>query len=135
MADERRTSPTEDVQRLYEEAEKRTAQAFEEAVTAAGGQVHWARDAAQARAIILDILHKHGAHTVLKGKSMVSEEIALNPHLEANGIATVIMTAMTLIATSRTAISVPCGKRDSRRYCHSPSHARAPVHENALEIP
>jgi hypothetical protein len=33
MADERRNSPTEDVQRLYEEAEKRTAQAFEDAVS------------------------------------------------------------------------------------------------------
>ena len=28
---------------------------------------------------------------------------------------------------SRTAVSVPCGTRDNRRYCHSPSHARAPV--------
>jgi hypothetical protein len=33
MADDRRSSPTEDVQRLYEDAEKRTAQAFEEMVS------------------------------------------------------------------------------------------------------
>ncbi|HEY3726306.1 MAG TPA: hypothetical protein VGL51_03960 [Solirubrobacteraceae bacterium] len=33
MADDRRSSPTEDVQRLYEDAEKRTAQAFEEVVS------------------------------------------------------------------------------------------------------
>jgi hypothetical protein len=33
MADERRSSPNEDVQRLYEEAEKRTAQAFEDVVS------------------------------------------------------------------------------------------------------
>src|SRR5436305_15121498 len=32
MAEERRSMPTEDVQRLYEDAEKRTAQAFEEVV-------------------------------------------------------------------------------------------------------
>jgi hypothetical protein len=33
MAEDRRSSPTEDVQRLYEDAEKRTAQAFEEMVS------------------------------------------------------------------------------------------------------
>jgi L-lactate dehydrogenase complex protein LldF len=55
-------------------------------VQARGGEVHWARDAAEARNIILEILRAHGATCVTKGKSMVSEEIALNPFLEANGI-------------------------------------------------
>jgi L-lactate dehydrogenase complex protein LldF len=59
---------------------------FERAVTARGGQVHWARDAKEAREIILGILKEAGAKTVTKGKSMVSEEIALNPFLEANGL-------------------------------------------------
>ncbi|HTT83358.1 MAG TPA: LutB/LldF family L-lactate oxidation iron-sulfur protein [Rhizomicrobium sp.] len=59
---------------------------FEDNVTARGGHVHWACDAAEARTIILGILRERGARTVLKGKSMVSEEITLNPHLEANGI-------------------------------------------------
>lgn len=59
---------------------------FERKVTARGGYVHWARDAAEARTIILGILRTSGARSVLKGKSMVSEEIALNPHLEENGI-------------------------------------------------
>jgi L-lactate dehydrogenase complex protein LldF len=59
---------------------------FERAVTARGGHVHWARDASEARAIILGILREAGAKTVTKGKSMVSEEIGLNPHLIANGI-------------------------------------------------
>lgn len=59
---------------------------FEHNVEAHGGKVHWARDAAEARAIILSILRKRGAKSVTKGKSMVSEEIALNPYLEANGI-------------------------------------------------
>jgi L-lactate dehydrogenase complex protein LldF len=59
---------------------------FERAVTARGGHVHWARDAREARAIILGILRDAGAKTVTKGKSMVSEEIGLNPHLAANGI-------------------------------------------------
>ena len=59
---------------------------FERAVTVRGGKVHWARDAKEARQIILDILKEAGAKTVTKGKSMVSEEIALNPFLEANGL-------------------------------------------------
>ncbi|HEY2068207.1 MAG TPA: lactate utilization protein B [Rhizomicrobium sp.] len=59
---------------------------FETNVTARGGKVHWARDAAEARAIVLDILKKTGARKVTKGKSMVSEEIGLNPFLAANGI-------------------------------------------------
>jgi L-lactate dehydrogenase complex protein LldF len=59
---------------------------FESAVVARGGHVHWALDAADARRIILGILDEAGAKTVTKGKSMVSEEIALNPFLEDNGI-------------------------------------------------
>jgi L-lactate dehydrogenase complex protein LldF len=59
---------------------------FEARVTARGGKVHWARDAQDAREIVLGILRETGAKTVTKGKSMVSEEIALNPFLEANGI-------------------------------------------------
>ncbi len=61
-------------------------QTFERNMQARGGHVHWARDAAEARKIILEILRARGATTVTKGKSMVSEEIALNPFLEANGI-------------------------------------------------
>jgi L-lactate dehydrogenase complex protein LldF len=59
---------------------------FEARVNASGGHVHWARDAAEAREIILAILKEAGAKTVTKGKSMVTEEIALNPFLEANGL-------------------------------------------------
>jgi L-lactate dehydrogenase complex protein LldF len=59
---------------------------FEARVTARGGHVHWARDAKEAREIILSILRETDAKTVTKGKSMVSEEIELNPFLEANGI-------------------------------------------------
>jgi L-lactate dehydrogenase complex protein LldF len=59
---------------------------YEKNVTAAGGIVHWARDAAEARAAVLDICRAVGAKIVTKGKSMVAEEIALNEHLEANGI-------------------------------------------------
>jgi L-lactate dehydrogenase complex protein LldF len=59
---------------------------YEKNVTASGGVVHWARDAAEARAAVLDICRSVDAKIVTKGKSMVAEEIALNEHLEANGI-------------------------------------------------
>jgi L-lactate dehydrogenase complex protein LldF len=59
---------------------------FEQSVTTRGGHVHFARDAEEARTIILSILKEAGAKSVTKGKSMVSEEIALNPYLAANGI-------------------------------------------------
>src|SRR5882762_254137 len=48
---------------------------YEERVTAAGGHVHYAVTAADARQIILDLCRKLGAKTVTKGKSMVGEEI------------------------------------------------------------
>jgi L-lactate dehydrogenase complex protein LldF len=61
-------------------------ESYERAVTARGGHIHWARDGKEAREIILSILQSTGAKTVTKGKSMVSEEIALNPFLESNGM-------------------------------------------------
>jgi len=59
---------------------------FEERCTAAGGQVHWAADAAEARQIIAGILKQHDAHEVIKIKTMTSAEIQLNPALEAGGV-------------------------------------------------
>jgi L-lactate dehydrogenase complex protein LldF len=59
---------------------------FETRCTAAGGQVHWARDAAEARSIIVDILREEKATEVIKIKTMTSAEIQLNPTLEAAGI-------------------------------------------------
>ncbi|MGH9607894.1 MAG: LutB/LldF family L-lactate oxidation iron-sulfur protein [Terracidiphilus sp.] len=60
---------------------------FEARCTAAGDQVHWAADAAEARAIILDILRAEKAREVIKIKTMTSAEIQLNPFLEKSGIA------------------------------------------------
>ncbi len=62
---------------------------YEAKVHASGGHVHWATDAEEARAAILGICRRAGAKLVTKGKSMISEEIELNRHLEANGIAPV----------------------------------------------
>jgi L-lactate dehydrogenase complex protein LldF len=59
---------------------------FEAKVKAAGGHVHWCNDAAEARDRVLAICRSAGARTVTKGKTMVGEEIAINHHLEANGI-------------------------------------------------
>ena len=58
---------------------------YEAAVTAAGGQVHWAADAQEARRIILEICRKAQAKRITKGKSMVSEEIGLNEALIDDG--------------------------------------------------
>lgn len=59
---------------------------FEEKVTAAGGHVHWAEDAEDARRIISGICERLDAKTVTKGKTMIAEEIALNDHLEDLGV-------------------------------------------------
>jgi L-lactate dehydrogenase complex protein LldF len=59
---------------------------YEANVTAAGGQVHWARTPAEACAAVLGICRAAGAATVIKGKSMIAEEIGLNEHLERHGI-------------------------------------------------
>jgi L-lactate dehydrogenase complex protein LldF len=59
---------------------------YEAKVLANGGRVHWARDAAEARRIVIDICRTAKAKTVTKGKSMVSEECGINEALEAEGI-------------------------------------------------
>jgi L-lactate dehydrogenase complex protein LldF len=59
---------------------------YEKNVIAAGGHVHWCRDAGEARATILSILRGVSAKTLAKGKSMVGEEIELNAFLESKGV-------------------------------------------------
>jgi L-lactate dehydrogenase complex protein LldF len=51
-----------------------------------GIRTHWARTPEQANRIVLDLLQARGARRVVKGKSMVSEEMELNAYLEAQGI-------------------------------------------------
>ncbi|UYG07506.1 LutB/LldF family L-lactate oxidation iron-sulfur protein [Halomonas sp. M4R1S46] len=51
-----------------------------------GIQVHWAEDGEQACRIIRELCEAREATSVIKGKSMVSEEMHLNAHLEAAGI-------------------------------------------------
>jgi L-lactate dehydrogenase complex protein LldF len=59
---------------------------FEAAVQEAGGHVHWARDAAEATAIVADIARSHGVDEVVKVKSLTTDEIELNDALAAHGI-------------------------------------------------
>ncbi|MFH8369710.1 lactate utilization protein B [Streptomyces sp. NPDC018031] len=60
---------------------------LEERVTAAGGRVHWAVDAAEAQRIVIDLVRATGEHEVIKVKSMATQEIGLNTALEQAGIA------------------------------------------------
>ena len=59
---------------------------FERAFTAAGGEVHWARDADEANAVAVAIARRHGAAEVVKVKSLTTDEIGLNDALAAAGI-------------------------------------------------
>jgi L-lactate dehydrogenase complex protein LldF len=59
---------------------------FERNCTAAGGVVHWARDAEEARTIVVKLAKAANASEVIKIKSMTTEEIFLNPALKAAGI-------------------------------------------------
>lgn len=93
---------------------------LEQNVTAAGGTVHWARDAAEANRIVGDILAGHGAASVLKIKSLTTDEIGLNAALEARGIQP--------IETDLAEVIVQLGQDRS-------SHILVPaIHRNRAEI-
>ncbi|HEB97541.1 MAG TPA: lactate utilization protein, partial [Sedimenticola thiotaurini] len=51
-----------------------------------GIRVHWAETVDEANAIVLGIMRDHDARMLIKGKSMVSEEMELNRFLERHGI-------------------------------------------------
>ncbi len=59
---------------------------FEQAFASRGGEVVWARDAQEALDAILQICQQAQCRTLVKSKSMVTEEIHLNDFLEANDI-------------------------------------------------
>jgi L-lactate dehydrogenase complex protein LldF len=85
-----------------------------------GITVHWAETAAEANAIVLSILQAAGAKRVIKGKSMVSEEMALNHHLEQHGI---------------TAVESDLGEYIIQLAHEAPSHIVMPcIHKNKAEI-
>ena len=59
---------------------------FERNFTAAGGHVHWARNATEANQIALDLIREQGVDEIIKIKSMATAETGLNEFLEKNGI-------------------------------------------------
>ncbi|MDQ6896800.1 MAG: LutB/LldF family L-lactate oxidation iron-sulfur protein [Actinomycetota bacterium] len=59
---------------------------LEASLTARGAVVHWARDAAEACAVVAQIAKDHGVDEVVKVKSMATQEIELNEALAAQGI-------------------------------------------------
>jgi L-lactate dehydrogenase complex protein LldF len=93
---------------------------LEAAVTARGGVVHWARDAAEANEIVLRLVRAAGASEVVKVKSMATAEIGLNEALEEGGVSA--------IETDLAELIVQLG--DDR-----PSHILVPaIHRNRSEI-
>lgn len=93
---------------------------FEEACTAAGGTVHWARDADEANRIVISIIQAHNETEVIKVKTMTSDEIQLNVALEAAGI--------TPYETDLADLIVQLGE-------DKPSHIVVPaLHRNKMEI-
>ena len=62
---------------------------LEASVVARGGVVHWARDGAEANAIVASVARSHGADEVVKVKSIATDEIKLNEALAAEGISAI----------------------------------------------
>lgn len=58
----------------------------EERLTANGTRVHWAESAADALAVLDRVVAAHGVRSTVKGKSMLSEELGVNRHLEKLGV-------------------------------------------------
>jgi len=93
---------------------------LEAAVTARGGTVHWAADAAEANRIVTDLVRETGSTEVVKVKSMATQEIGLNEHLASEGIAA--------IETDLAELIVQLGH-------DKPSHILVPaIHRNRSEI-
>lgn len=59
---------------------------FEAAFQSRGGKVIWAQDGTEAVSEVLKIMKRQQAKHVVKSKTMVTEEISLNEHLEKAGI-------------------------------------------------
>lgn len=91
---------------------------LESKLRANGVQVHWARDAAEANTIILEIARRSNVKKVVKGKSMATEEILLNQTLEKAGIP---------------AIESDLGEYIIQLNGEPPSHIVAPVIHRRLE--
>jgi L-lactate dehydrogenase complex protein LldF len=93
---------------------------FEAAATSRGAQVHWARDADEANAIVASLVHATGERDVIKVKSMATEEIGLVAALSQHGIRA--------YETDLAELIVQLGR-------DRPSHIVVPaIHKNRAEI-
>lgn len=61
-------------------------QQFEANLTARGGKVVYCKDGGEVAEFILKLARERGVSSIVKAKSMTSEEIGLNEHLEAEGV-------------------------------------------------
>jgi len=62
---------------------------FERNAVRNGATVHWARDAAEHNEIVYRLLHDRGARTLVKAKSMLTDECEMRPFLERRDIAVI----------------------------------------------
>ena len=93
---------------------------FERHATARGTQVHWARDGEEANRIVADLARRLGARQVVKSKSMTTEEIHLNRHLEGEGL---------------TVVETDLGERIVQLAGETPSHIIVPaIHKSRADI-
>jgi L-lactate dehydrogenase complex protein LldF len=81
LREELRAAKTDAIDRIDEYLDQ-----FKTMAERAGAKVHFASDAADANRIVLEICKERGITEIVKSKSMVSEEVHLNHHLEAAGI-------------------------------------------------
>ena len=93
---------------------------LEASCTRNGIQVHWAETCAEGNELILGLLRARGATRLVKGKSMVSEEMDLNAFLESRGIE---------------ALESDLGEYIIQLDHETPSHIIMPaIHKNRLQI-
>jgi L-lactate dehydrogenase complex protein LldF len=93
---------------------------FADNVVKNGGNVHFCQNGDDAVSTFMDIAGRHRAKLVAKGKSMVSEEIHLNHHLEDHGI---------------DAIETDLGEYILQLARETPSHLIIPaIHKNKQQI-
>ncbi|NND08595.1 MAG: lactate utilization protein [Saprospiraceae bacterium] len=93
---------------------------FEEKATANGVKVHWAKDGDDHNRIVGEILTRHKVASLVKSKSMLTEECHLNQYLETQGIEV---------------IDTDLGERIIQMRNEAPSHIVAPaIHIRKEEV-
>jgi L-lactate utilization protein LutB len=80
---------------------------FERNAIGNGAQVHWATDAAEHNQVVYDILHARGVRTLVKAKSMLTDECEMRPFLEHRGIE-VMETDLSTTSRRATSSCRPC---------------------------